>query len=215
MRHSRSVWGFFVSALAWFIGITLLWMQVSTWTSYPAALLARVALTHGAPDWIRSVSVTPQRLEAETRIEVYVPGQPRSKGRAELVPDVEPAHYAYGLPLFLALLAAARSRRFAAKAITGYLILLAPQAVSLVFDILRQIITAGGNPVDLRIAQWQMEGIVFGYQCGTLVLPTLVPVALWLWFERGFIAAIMVDGWLRKSAAMPDPEPSRSTRRPD
>jgi hypothetical protein len=207
MRRATSVWSFFASALAWFIAITLLWMPVSPWTSYPAALLARIALVYGAADWVRSVQVSPHSLQAETRIEVAIPGQTRRHGIAELVADVAPAHYAYGLPLYLALLAASRSRRFVRHAATGYLILLFPQAFSLAFDILKQIVAGAGGLLQLRVAQWQVEGVVLGYQCGALLVPTLAPVALWLWMQRGFFAAIVMDGWLRDAAARANTRP--------
>jgi hypothetical protein len=47
----------------------------------------------------------------------------------------------------------------------------------------------------LRISQWQMEAIVYGYQVGALVLPTLIPVMLWLWLDRRFVNDVLVRGW--------------------
>jgi hypothetical protein len=38
-----------------------------------------------------------------------------------------------------------------------------------------------------------------GYQMGSLLLPTLAPVALWLWFERSFFASVILDGWMRRT----------------
>ena len=103
--------------------------------------------------------------------------------------------------MFLALLLASRSQHFFRRSLTGYVILLIPQTFSMVFDILKQIIVVAGSPGSLGIAQWQMESIALGYQFGALLLPTLAPVALWLWLDRAFFAAVIVDGWLRKAAA--------------
>ena len=52
----------------------------------------------------------------------------------------------------------------------------------------------------LRIAQWQMEAIVYGYQVGSLVLPTLVPILLWLWMDRRFVNDVLVRGWKESMA---------------
>jgi len=117
------------------------------------------------------------------------------------VAEVDPPRYAYGLPLFLALLLASRSRHLVRRVLAGYVLLLIPQAFSLIFAILKQIIVAAGSPAMLGIAQWQMEGIALGYQFGSLLLPILAPVVLWLWFERSFFAAVIVDGWLRRIGA--------------
>ena len=90
------------------------------------------------------------------------------------------------------------------KALAGYVILLVPQGFSLVFNILKQIIVAGGSPATLGAAAWQMEGIALGYQFGSLLLPTLAPVLLWLWFDRAFFSSIIVEGWLEQQVGRAD-----------
>lgn len=47
----------------------------------------------------------------------------------------------------------------------------------------------GGGTLPLGIASWQMEAIALDYQFGSLLLPTLAPVALWLLLDREFFAA--------------------------
>ncbi len=197
MRQPASLLTFFTIAIAWFVAATLVWLQVAAWTSYPAAGIAHIVLGNGARDWVRTVHKAPGMLEVDTRIAVSAPGSPAGLGKGELVAEVDPARYAYGLPLFLALLLASRSRHLFGRALAGYVLLLIPQAFSLIFAILKQIIVAAGSPAALGIAQWQMEGIALGYQFGSLLLPTLAPVALWLRFERTFFATVIVDGWLR------------------
>lgn len=198
MTRSASLLGFFIAAISGYLVLTLIWMQVSAWTSYPVASLTHIVLGNAAPEWVRSVRKTPGLIEIDTRIAVDVPGAATGQGRAELVAEADPAHYGYGLPLYLALLIASRSKKILRKALAGYLILLLPQTFSLCFDILKQFMAAGGSPAALGIAQWQMEGIALGYQFGTLLLPTLAPVVLWLWFERNFFASVIVEGWLRR-----------------
>lgn len=198
MTHSFFLGRFFASAIAWFLALTLLWLPVSAWTSYPVAGIAHVVLDYGARDWVRKVDKALGRLNVETRIVIVLPGQ--SSGRAELIVEVDPSKNAYGLPLFLALLLASRSRHLFRRALAGYVILLVPQAFSVVLDILKQIIVAQASPLSLGIGQWQMEVIALGYQFGALLLPTLAPVILWLFLEQAFLAAVMVDGGLSRAA---------------
>jgi hypothetical protein len=149
-------------------------------------------------DEIDAPAIEPGRIEVDTRVIVPAVTQKDGKGVAELIAEVETARYAYGLPLFLALLFAARGRHMAGKALAGYVLLLVPQAFSIVFSVLKQIIVAGGSPAALGIAAWQMEGIALGYQFGSLLLPTLAPVLLWLWFDHAFFSSIIVEGWLEQ-----------------
>lgn len=197
MRRPASLVAFFATAIVAFMLLTLAWMQVSKWTSYPVSGIAHIVLGNGAKGWIRSIEKAPGTFVVDTRIAVNMPGQER-RGVAELVVEADPAHYAYGLPLLIALLLAARSRHFLRKVVGGYLLLLLPQAFSLSFDVLKQIMVAGGGPAALGIAAWQMEAIALGYQAGALLLPTVAPAVIWLWFERQFFAAVIVDGMLRK-----------------
>ncbi len=203
-KPPTSLWVFFASAIGWFLLITLLWMQVSKWTSYPVGTLTGVALESGASYWVRSVHHVPGNIEVETRIEVALPDAvKKQKGTAELVAQADPAHYGYGLPLFLALLLASRSQRLLKRALAGYFVLLLPQAFSLTFEILRQITVAGGRPGVLHVDQWQIEGIALGYQVGSLLLPTLAPVALWLYLDRTFFESVILGGWLRREPVNP------------
>lgn len=191
-KPPTSLWVFFASAIVWFLLLTPLWMQVSKWTSYPVATLADIVLSNGAKYWVRSVHTAPGSIEVETRIEVALPDSVRQgQGVAELVAQADPAHYAYGLPLFLALLLASRSRHLVGRMLAAYVILLLPQTFSLVFEILRQITVAGGRAGVLRIDQWQMEGIALGYQVGSLLMPTLAPILLWTWFDRVFLLDLL------------------------
>ena len=85
--------------------------------------------------------------------------------------------------------------------------LLPAQAFSLVMYLLMQL--AGAAQFDvrvLRVEQWQLEAIVYGYQVGVLVLPTLVPVLVWLWLDRQFFTDVIVRGWKQSLAASPAPQ---------
>ena len=173
---------------------TVVWMQVSAWTSYPVAQLAHVTLNVGADYWVRKVHVTPGSVEVDTRIEVAVPQQPGANGKADLIAQADPARYGYGLPLFIALLLASRSRNRLKRAMVGYAVLWIPQTFSLVLELLRQMMVAGGSARALVVDQWQMEAIAMGYQAGSLLLPTLAPVMLWLWLERNGFSKTLWNG---------------------
>ncbi len=198
----KSLAVFFASALVLFLALVLLWMPVSKWTSYPTAWLTHLTLDKGARYWVRTVHTEPGRIEVETRIAIKMAGNNPNQGVAELVIESDPARYAYGLPLFLALMLASRGHQLLKKALIAYLILLVPQTFSVVLEILRQIVMAGGRAGALAADQWQLEAIALGYQLGSLLIPTLAPVALWLWLERSYFQTVIIGGWLRRNQGL-------------
>ncbi|BCN37255.1 hypothetical protein ALDI51_05740 [Alicycliphilus denitrificans] len=193
MRRLSPLTVFVLSAFGWIVVLTLLWSQVSAWTSHPVGVLSHIALEQGTPMWVRQVHLKPGSMEVDTAIAVPVPEA--GGRRAEISIDADPARYAYGLPIFLGLLLAARSKGLAARAAMGYVLLLPAQAFSLTLYVLMQMVLAAQlNIRFLRVSQWQMELIIYGYQMGSLVVPTLTPILLWLWMDRKFVADVLVRG---------------------
>ncbi len=206
-RRSSALLVFVASALVWMLALTLLWSKLSPWTSYPAAALSHVALEQAAPTWVRKVDQRTGVMQVETAIAMPVPNA--GGRRADIVVEVDPGRYAYGLPIFLALLLAARTRGRGWRAAAGYLLLLPAQAFSLTMFVLIQIVVyAQTDARILNVAQWQLEAIVYGYQIGSLVVPTLVPIMLWLWLDRQFFREVVVSGWRREPQPQPQAEPS-------
>ena len=201
MRRPSALTIFVLSAFGWIVVLTLAWSQVSAWTSYPVGVLSHIALEQGAPRWVRQVHLRPGAMEVDTAIEVPVAQAGGQRG--EITIEASPGRYAYGLPIFLALLLAARGPGRVVRAVAGYVLLLPFQALSLtMYSLMQMLLAAQLNLRFLRISQWQMEIIVYGYQVGALVLPTLVPILLWLWLDSRFVNDVLVRGW-RESLSTP------------
>lgn len=199
LRRPSALVVFVASALFWMVALTLVWSKLSSWTSYPVAALSQVALERAAPMWVRHVTHRPGSMEVETAVAMPVPDA--SGRRADIVVEVDPGRYAYGLPIFLALLLAARGSGRIWRAVAGYLLLLPAQAFSLcMFAMIQVVVYAQTNARLLDVAQWQLEAVVYGYQIGSLVVPTLVPIILWLWLDRRFFREVVVRGWQKQPA---------------
>jgi hypothetical protein len=190
---SPSLAALFGRTVGWFVLCTAVWMQVNSWAAYPVAQLARFTLHVGADYWVTSSHIEAGQLEVDTRIPVVVAGSGGKPVQALLVAQADPARYGYSLPLFIALLLASNSASFWKRAALGYVLLLVPQTFSLVLELLRQIMVAGGSTRVLVVYQWQMEAIAMGYQVGSLLLPTVAPVALWAWLERRFLQQMVTS----------------------
>ena len=203
MRKPSPFVVFVASAFGWMLALTVLWTQISPWTSYPVGVISSVALEQGAPMWVREVRLKPGVMDVDTRVAIPVPSA--GGRRAEVTIDVNPARYAYGLPIFLALLLAARGPRRLMRGVVGYLVLLPAQAFSLsMYALMQLVLAAQVNARLLRIAPWQLELLVYGYQVGSLVVPTLAPILVWLWLDRQFVAKVVVPA-CKPSAPAADP----------
>ena len=44
---------------------------------------------------------------------------------------------------------------------------------------------------------------MYGYQVGSLVVPTLAPILVWLWLDRQFVAKVVVPAWRPSAPASP------------
>jgi len=187
---------FALCAIGGFIVLMLLWIKASPWLSYPVAALSHVALEQSAPMWVRTISKKPGKIEVDTAVEIVVPDT--GGRRAEVLLEADPGRYAFGLPILGALLFAAWAVRRAPGRMwrmgLGYLMLLPLQSFSLVMYLLMELLNASGFSVrTLRIEPWQMEAIIYGYQVGVLVVPTLAPVLVWLLIDRDFFSEIAHD----------------------
>ena len=201
MRRPSALTIFVLSAFGWIVVLPLAWSQVSAWISYPVGVLSHIVLEQGAPMWVRQVHLRPGAMEVDTAIDVPVAQAGGQRG--EITIEASPGRYAYGLPIFLALLLAARGPGRVVRAVAGYVLLLPFQALSLtMYSLMQMLLAAQLNLRFLRISQWQMEIIVYGYQVGALVLPTLVPILLWLWLDSRFVNDVLVRGW-RESLSTP------------
>ena len=111
-----------------------------------------------------------------------------------LLVEVNPLLYLAGLPLLVALMLASRARWW--KVLAGAALLLPFQAWGIAFDFLAQVGVKSGWEVSSQagLIGWRAEVITLAYQLGSLILPALAPVALWIAFNRRFFTALVRPG---------------------
>jgi len=197
---------FFLKAAAALVLVTGAWWFVADIVALPAAWVAKVVAQSVFSDLVRHANVGKDTLELETHMRVDMSQVPGGKAAprgmvAELVVDARPAKYGYSLPLLLALLISGSRKKLARNAALGAVCLIPVQAFSLLMDLIKQAALGAGPGVTAQTGwgQWQLELVGYGYQLGVLLVPTLTPVLLWLWLDRQFFAAVLVEGWLRNA----------------
>lgn len=143
-----------------------------------------------------------ERSGTELVFVTRVPAQASATEVGMLVVEVAPLVYSYGLALFLTLALASCTPW--TRLVAGVAALLPFEAWGIAFDFLSQAAIRLGPQVSAQagFGSAQREVIAFGYQLGSLILPPLVPVAVWAAVNRRFLAALLRPG---EDAGVPGP----------
>jgi hypothetical protein len=196
-RTAATLGGFFARALFWLLVALAVWYPLRHWMVLAPAWLAGEVMTAAFPRWASGAQPGggPQVLLTTLRV------WSADNRLGELAPEVNGLAYAYGAPLLAALLLASRTPRWWWKLPAGLLALVPFQAWGICFTWLLQVAVVAGEQTrgQTRFGAWETNLIAAGYQFGFLILPTLVPVLLWLAFDRRVLAGAMIEGALAGS----------------
>jgi len=201
-----------LSLLAGFLLRTILWLLLclSLWYALAGLLAMPVGWLTGAlahlifPSWAEGAELSGTHIDLMTSLQM--PAQPGAlPGQvALLTPEADYLTYGYGLPLLSALFLASMPHGMVTKMLLAALALLPFQIVSVLFAWLKEVAIGAGPAVAAQtgFGEQSREVIALGYQFGTLVLPTLAPVVLWLALDRKLISTLLVEAYLER--AKPD-----------
>ena len=166
-----------VAFVVWYFGAPVLLWPVK-W------VLAVIAHT-GLPDLVTSVEQTAATFTFATSLK---PGDALATS-AHITVDVDGLLYSFGMPLFAALVFAAREPRWPRTLAVGYAVQLPFVAWGVLADFLKNIAITSGPLVTSQsgFASWQRELIAFAFQFGSLILPTVVPAVTWVLTHRAFL----------------------------
>lgn len=200
---------FVLRTFLWMPPCFALWYLGAQAYSLLVGWFSRVLIDAFKPGIVSALERSAIDLVFVTSIKVHpAPGQ-----TALLLPEVNPLLYTYGLAFFLALMLGAKAKWW--KMLIGAVALLPFQAWGVAFDFLVQVGVKMGPEVSAQagLFGWRLDAIALGYQIGTLILPTLMPVMLWAVFNRRFIEGVV----RRKEPANPIPSsmPSNPTNSPN
>ena len=181
-----------------FVGLTLAWLPIAfaVWylsapvLMWPAKLIAEGVLRGGFSELVRSVDAAGAIVSVLTTLK---PGQAVAGGAVSV--DVNMLLYSFGLPMFAALVLAAREPRWPRILAIGYVVLLPVVAWGVVADFLKNIAITAGPMVASQtgFSPLQREVIVFAFQFGSLILPTVVPAAVWVLTHQNFLERLRLQ----------------------
>lgn len=184
MKPASPLPRFIALVLAWLPVTFVVWYFVAPILLYPALALAEGVLRAGFGDLVRTVGSDGATAQIITSLK---PGQ--ATGRGQVSVDVNMLLYAFGMPMYAALVLAAREPRWPRVLVIGLVLMLPFVTWGVVADFLKNVaITAGPAVVSQTgFTLVQREMIVFAFQFGSLILPTVVPAAIWVLTHRPFL----------------------------
>lgn len=196
MPTKTLIFTFVARVIGWLVLMFLAWY---TLTPVLNGLLAGVLsglLTGLFPHLFAGVTLEGKALDIATQLLWQQPGTPTSQPGL-LSFSVNPLIYGYGLPFFLALcLAVPEEQEIKPLPIgVGLILLFLVQLWGVVFDSLKTLLFSFGPDIAAKVSTSPLAitGVAYGYQLGTLILPVVVPVMLWLWIYQAYWQAWMVQ----------------------
>ena len=182
VQSRKGILLFAARALAWLVPCFAAWYWLAPWLDRPAVWLAEGWIGLFREGLLSRVEVDGRMLNFVTSVVVQAaPGE-----RGVLVVDVNPQLSTYGAPFLAALVLASRGgwRRL----VLGLALLVPFQAWSLGFDFLANLLRVGREvALEAGLLGWRGEFAALAYQLGSLLFPTLVPVALWVAMQGSYV----------------------------
>ena len=166
-----------VAFVVWYFGAPLL--------LWPVKVILAVIAWAGLPDLVTSVE---QSGAVFTFASSLKPGEGLATS-AQITVDVDGLLYSFGMPLFAALVLAAREPRWSRTLAIGYAVQVPFVAWGVLADFLKNVAITSGPLVASQtgFSAWQREAIAFAFQFGSLILPTVVPAVAWVLTHRAFL----------------------------
>lgn len=201
---------FGLKAVLWLPLAFVVWFWLAPLWVWPAFAMAKHVLLACWGDLFSSVGRGGELLDATGRViggadylvhlgttvrVVVAPGPDGPGGVGVLEPTINPLVYAYSLPLFggLAMATPLSTRRRLLQLALAFGVIWIAQALGIVAEALKTLAFDSGREGAAAIAQAGLapNAIAFAYQFGYLILPAVVPVALWIGLNRAFIDVLI------------------------
>lgn len=188
-------------SLKFFVLKVILWIPVcfAIWYfTYPALLflssqLANILLPFISGHAIHTTQLNGNNtsLDIITNFVDLIPNDPNGqKGRMAFTINI--MKYAYGLPLFMALVLASSSHYLLKikHIILCILLVTLVQLWGISFEVFKNLLYTMGTKVSdhMALSHYLKEFIKLGYHLGTLIIPAVAPVTLWfVLYSRQYI----------------------------
>jgi len=187
-RAESSLARLIIRVFAWLPVTFAVWYVTAPILLWPAAFLAELIGRMTWSDIIRGVEQARAELTFATTLKA---GSAGAHG-GEIIVGVDLLLYSFGLPLYAALVLAAKEPGWPRRLFAGYAVLMPFVAWGALADFLKSVAITMGPQIASQtgFVAWQREAIAFSYQFGALILPTVVPLVAWVVTHRALLERI-------------------------
>lgn len=200
-----------ILASLWMLFGFMLWYFLSTFHVVPARLAAEAILGQLLGDDFRQIVAEPsQRFLYQ--VETNIPFTFRDGTTEALGFLINPLIFSYGLPLLFGLVMGSNAgwRRKLVILVTGYVVITAVQIWGVVWESLKLLAFNFGDATQAVVQDHGLSAttIALCYQLGTLILPALAPIFVWVLGNRRLVEQLV--GWGAEQSAYPRAAPDRN-----
>ena len=187
---------FLLLSILGLIVLVPLWYLSAPWLALPPTWLAGNAVVHLFP-WATSFELNGVQAVLHTLVQVRLRG-PAGDVLRELAPRADYPLLGNGVALLWAMLLASRTRLWWLKGLLGTAILFVSQALGICFLWLKDVVVLSGpmGSEYLGYSRGVANGILYGYQFSVLMMTPMLPILLWLMFNKRFVAALWLEAAL-------------------
>ncbi|MGA9421348.1 MAG: exosortase H-associated membrane protein [Rhodanobacteraceae bacterium] len=186
---------FALKALLWLPASFFLWFWFASPLVWPVVHLAGHVLVAAMPGLFGEVTQHGYLMDVTTHVLVSQIGVDGYPARGELVLTINPMIYGYSLPLFagLAMATPTSARRCTLQLMVALVVIWLAQTFGVVCESLKLLAFDAGaaGAGALENAALSANAVALAYQFGYLILPAVLPIALWLGLNRRFIEALV------------------------
>jgi len=176
---------FIIKVLSWLPATFALWYFTAPVLLWPVRLVAELVTRVAFADLVHAIERNGATLTFVTTLK---PGSAIAAS-GQVAVDVDMLVYSFGLPLFAALVLAAREPGWLRRIVAGYAVLVPFITWGVLADFLKNVAITSGPFVASQtgFVAWQRETIAFAFQFGSLILPSVAPAVVWVLTHRVFL----------------------------
>lgn len=185
---------FILSLFMWLIVTFTLWFYLNHWLIVPVIWLADPVLSMIVPETFSALTLEGNTARVFTPVgEVEGKLLPAKLAGHQLAFEFNTLTISYSLPFLTALLLAGLDNDLLKKLGLGLAVLYPFILLGVIFVALKQLMVGlGGYFTEAEsVPALVREVIALGYQLSTIIIPTLLPVLIFVWLEKQQIAALI------------------------
>ncbi len=185
-----------ILASLWMLFGFMLWFYLSAFHGVPARVLSGAVLSEILGGHFHQIVVEPNQ-HFLFQVETTIPFVFRDGSTDNLGFVVNPLIFSYGLPLLFGLVMGSDVswRRKIGILLLGYVAITLVQVWGVVFESLKMLAFNFGSQTHQIVTEAGVSDtvIALGYQMGTLILPALTPIFIWVLTNRRLVEQFV--GW--------------------